>query len=187
MPWRRIVVMTQGCFEKSPENVNEIFQLISRTPVGRMTLEHFLPYYHQQKTVIHPYPEKIIQKLRVTLGEGQPIGACFVINDQQGIIYLDFDSPLGVLAPFLVHEIVHSLDKGLWSNQDRPLSRKARDQLMLRAETKAFEYQHRFVQELMQRYPEYKKFIAKRQSQIKILINKLTQSDIAELYDLKSA
>ena len=179
--------MEFAAFNRTPEAITEVLKLIARTNTGREILEKFLPLYNQRKIAIKPYPDEIVNKLKAVIGPDQPVGACFVTDGVAGTIHYDARSPLGVLAPFIFHEMVHSLDACLWDNAQIPMTQTSRDQLHLRAETKAFEYQHRFVDELGQRYPEYKKFLAEYYPKAKILVDRLTSTDIEDLYGFKVA
>lgn len=176
-------------FKRAPKNVDQILDVIAMTPVGSRYLDDFLPKHQGQSIVIRSYPQTIVAQLREALGPGQPIGACFMIEEGLGIIYLDLSSPLGVLAPFLMHEIVHSLNPLLWENArvPRPVTREERDQLFLEAETEAFEAQHRFTVELGRVFPEFQRFLQDHYPKAKILNERLLASDIAELYGFKTA
>ena len=169
-------------FAKKPESAQSILRLISRTASGRDLLERFLPQLNRGRIVIQAYPPELVSRLRAVLGEGQPIGAAFVIDGGQGTIYLDLESPLGVLAPFLVHEIIHSLNEGLWKAEKDGIRKADRTELYLRSEEDAFEGQHRFVAELGERYPEFRAFLKAYYPKAKILHEKLTGLDISDLY-----
>jgi hypothetical protein len=167
-------------FHGVPRSVEEVLELISRTPTGRKLLDSFLPLRNRRKITIECYPIEIIAKLKQGLGEGQPIGACFVNNGEMGTIYVDMTSPIGVLAPFLVHEIAHSLDANLWEVLPS-------DESQFKAELKAFEYQSLFQEELKERFSEYQVFLSKHFPKAKILHDRLNQLEIANLYGFKVA
>ena len=154
-------------------------------------LERFLPRLRKQEVRIEAYPAEVLERLKLAIGRDQPVGACFIPEYQgearHGTIYLDLTSPLGLLAPFLFHEMVHSLDPSLWEAARHPLSRDSRDRVLLEAETKAFETQHRFVLELKQRFPEYQRFLQAQYPRMKILHERLTATDVATLYGFKIA
>ena len=115
------------------------------------------------------------------------MGACFINDGEIGTIYTDLTSPLGVVAPFLFHELIHALDEGVWEAARRPLAREAKDQVMLMAETRAFEAQHQFVAELGDRFPDYRTFLAKHYPKAKILHERMTSVDVADLYGFKAS
>ena len=110
-------------FSKPPVRIEEILKTIARAPSGRKILERFLPLFHQGTVRIEAYPTAIVARMREVLEEGQPVGASFIHNGETGVIYLDLSSPLGILAPFLLHEMVHSLDPEVWRTPHQDLAR----------------------------------------------------------------
>lgn len=171
-------------FNQAPSHPDEILRLIARTPSGREVLTAFLPLHRSGQVRFQPYAQALLTKLRAALGEGQPVGACFVNDGITGSIHFDPDAPIGVLAPFLVHEMVHALDTSLWLAAGKRQTKKARDQMMLNAETQAFAIQHRFVQELRAADSAFDVFLREQQARVRVLCEKLTQNDISELYGL---
>lgn len=158
-------------------NAEPVLRLIARTPTGRALLEGFLPMLKRGKLKIAPYPREIVAKLRAVIPEGQPIGACLVTEDDVGTVFLDFDSPIGVLAPFLVHEIVHTLEPRVWAGKT------VRSQAaLLETETEAFQTQFRFTQELRERDPAYDAFLKSNFPKAKLLHTLLEFEEIEELY-----
>jgi hypothetical protein len=162
----------------------DILKLIARVPSGRDLLTGFLPLYKSGRVAFEPYAPELLERLRAALGPGQPVGACFVCDGQSGQIHYDPAAPIGVLAPFWVHEITHALDTSLWLMSGQRASRTARDKAMLKAETRAFEAQHRFVQELREADPAFGQFLVGEQARVRVLHERLTEQDIAELYGL---
>jgi hypothetical protein len=171
-------------FSKAPAHPDEILQLITRVPAGRDVLGGFMELYRSGRVRLEPYPQALLAQLRAALGEGQPVGACFVNDGETGTIHYDPQAPIGVLGPFLVHEMVHAMDQSLWSAARIAQTRDSRDKLMLEAETRAFELQYRFVQELRAADPEYGFFLENEQERVRILNERLSREDIAELYGL---
>lgn len=171
-------------FSKAPINNEAILKLIARVPAGREILAEFLPLYRSGRVVFEPYAPELLARLRAALGEGQPVGACFVNDGQSGQIHYDPQAPLGVLAPFWVHEMAHAADASLWVRSNARQSRAARDKLMLSAETRAFELQHRFVQQLRAVEPSYSEFLLGEQARVRVLHERLSELDIAEMYGL---
>lgn len=167
-------------FDQAPTSTDDILKLISRTATGRKILENFLPLYARKKVLIAAYPDEIVAELRKVLPEGQPIGACFTPNGgpkNKAVIYLDFTSPVGILAPFLVHEMVHALDQRVWKGQTQHTG-----DALFAVETQAFETQFRFTQELKDRDPEYQNFLTQNYPKAKILHAMLTLEDIESMY-----
>src|SRR5689334_18922460 len=112
-------------YRRRPARAEDVFRLIAKAPTGRALLEAFVPLLARKRVAIVPYPPELVAKLRETIPAGHPIGACFVVDPASGTgtIHLDFESPVGVLAPFLVHEIVHALDPRVWKGETRSAGR----------------------------------------------------------------
>ena len=130
--------------------MEEILKLIARVPTGRNLLERFVPLYSKKVVSLHTYPEELTRQLRALLPDGQTIGASWMENER--VIYLDTEGPLGMLAPFLVHEMVHVLS-----------NKKGTE-----VELDAFEIQTRFTQELKDRDPKYQEFLLANYSRTKL-------------------
>ncbi len=160
---------TRPAYESKVHSAEPIFKLIARSATGRSLLERFLPLYRKGKVKIEPYPPAIVAKLREVIPEGFPVGACLVTEGDQGTIFLDFESPLGVLAPFLVHEISHALEP------------------RIKTEAEAFQIQYRFTQELRERDTEYDSFLKAHYPKAKILHQLLDFEAVEELYGKRSA
>lgn len=176
--------MTPSCFAKPPGSLQEILKLMTRTASGREALERFLPLVESGKIDIQPYPMELLTRLRAALGPDQPIGACLINDFSHGTIYLDLQSPIGILAPFLFHEMIHALDPAIWrAASARSENRVApEDPIFLQTELRAFDAQRKFVEELSAREPAYGDFLASQSSRIKKLTDRLTENDIAGLY-----
>ena len=172
---------------ESPREVEEILNLISHAPAGQDILSEFLPHYRLGKITIKVYPEDVAVKLRASHSAEQPSGASFVTDGRSGVIYVDLKSELGILAPFLFHEIVHSLDERLWMSARRNLNESERAQVVFAAEQHAFECQYRFVQELLNLVPELDAFFARKYPKARILREKLSPVEIKKLYGIKAA
>lgn len=166
-------------YEKAPGKIDEVLKLIAKVAAGRKLLESFLPMLAKGTVRIEAYPDEIVAKLREILPSDQPIGACFTVDPETrvGCIYLDYGSPLGVLAPFLVHEIVHSLDPKVWKGD----AQKSRER-MLETEEHAFHSQFLFTEELRDRDPDYDRFLRTVFPKAKILHELLEPSEIEALY-----
>jgi hypothetical protein len=168
-------------YRKTPASSEEILRLIAKSPAGRTLLERFLPHFTRGRVSIVAYPAELVAKLREVLPADQPIGACFEADPStgRGRIFHDFGSPIGVLAPFLVHEIAHSLDPRAWE-------KRAAKAGALALETEAFHVQFRFTQELRERDPEYDLFLRERFPKTKMLHELLEPSDISALYSFEA-
>lgn len=158
-------------------NPEPVLKLVARSETGRGLLERFIPMMKRGKVKIAPYPAGIVAKLRAVIPAGQPIGACLVTEGDSGTIFLDYESPIGVLAPFLVHEIVHALEPKVWAGKT------AKSQAaLLDAESSAFQTQFKFTQELRERDPEYDAFLKTNYPKAKMLHTLLEFEDLETLY-----
>ena len=167
-------------------NPDPVMKLIARSATGRALLERFLPMLKRGQVKIAPYPADIVAKLRAVIPEGQPIGACLVTESAAGkltgTIFLDYTSPIGVLAPFLVHEISHALEPNVWNGKT------TRSQsVLLEAESNAFQTQFKFTQELRERDPAYEAFLRGHYPKAKMLHTLLEFEEIEALYTGKAS
>lgn len=167
----------------APQNIEAVLKLISRSASGRKLLEKFLPLFTSRKVRIENYPSALASQLRAALGDGQPIGACFIQDGTSGVIYLDLSSPIGVLAPFLVHEMVHCLDSNLWLAAKNPGLKSVLREVQYRSELTAFESQHLFLTEMKERFPDYQTFLSEYFPKAKLLHERLSHGEISEMYD----
>lgn len=169
-------------FSAPPKSVHDVLKIVSMTQTGRQLLERFLPLLHANRVRVESYPLNVVEKLRSILGEGQPVGASFIHDGRSGTIYIDPTSPIGVLAPFLVHEIVHSLDTLCPSSNASDGSRRPRPTHPVDAESHAFRVQYQFTQELRQRFEDYERFLKTQFPRARILHELLSEDEIATLY-----
>ena len=185
-----LVVMTHETFRTpaSPSLDNprhgalRILGLIARTPIGQEWVASFLPFFQAGMIRIEPYPLDLLMRLQSVLEPGQPVGACFFPEGEKGRILIDFSSPIGVVAPFLLHEIVHALDPKIWEAAKTPMTDRERDQVMLEAETLAFEMQRLWVDQYSRQVPAYAEFLRLEYPRCRILHERLTKSSVADLY-----
>lgn len=174
--------MKEETFKKQASEIREVFELLSHVPTGQRILEAFLPLHQKGKVTFLPYPDSIRAQLAEISGPGQPLGACFENDGITGRIAYDPQAPLGILAPYLLHEMVHATEPSLWSDVARhPEARKG---VVLRAEIKAFETQFQLIVELRERFPTYELFLQRHFPQARLLHQKIEQELIAELYGL---
>ncbi len=159
-----------------------VLGLIARTPIGQEWVASFLPFFQSGMIRIEPYPLDLLMRLQAALEPGQPIGACFFPQGNTGKILLDFSSPIGVLAPFLLHEIVHALDPKIWEAAASELSARERDAVLLEAETLAFEMQRLWIDQYSRQVPAYAEFLRHEYPRCRVLHERLTQTSIADLY-----
>jgi hypothetical protein len=176
--------MTYG---KRPGSVQDIFNLISAVPSGQAVLERFVPLFESGKVRVESYPLPLVEQLRAAVGEDQPIGACFINDGETGTIHIDTGSAIGILAPFLIHEMIHALDPTVWKASRSPQTQKRKDEIFLRAEVSAFEGQASYMKEMKERFPEYRAFLATQYPRARILHERLTCTDLIELYGFRVA
>lgn len=149
------------------DHVDTLTKLIARSASGRKLLEQFLPLLQKGTIRIEPYPVAILKKLREVIPADQPIGACFIRDGAGGTIFVDFETPIGILAPFLVHEIIHAL---------------AGKKEFSVTEESAFQGQHLFTQELRERDADYDVFLKSQFPKAKFL-HKLLEFDTSDAAD----
>jgi hypothetical protein len=171
-----------------PRGIHEIIDVIHDTPSGSSWLARFLPWRDSGRIRLEVFPRDVLLKLRAVRAPGEPNGAAFVTDGEAGCIYVDLELELGALAPFLIHEIVHSLDDTLWrAARLAGESEARRRKVLLDAECRAYEAQQQFLDELVGRQPGLREFLRARYPQVRVLNDPLSREEIAELYGLRSA
>lgn len=168
-------------FYKIASHLNEIIHLIHKVSSGRRTLEQFSTQY-RSKVKILPYPAELIQRLRHETPSGQATGSCFIQDGKTGTIYYDPNTPIGILAPFILHELTHATDPELWKAVNLPKSSERRREILINTEISAFKAQHRFIQELKNEYQSYVTFIDQLKSRMPILTQPMSSEEIRKLY-----
>lgn len=93
-------------FGRKAEHLNEIFECIRLNPTGSSLLARFLPLFKAGAIQISAMEST---KLSVKGMTGAAASA-FVFDGKKRQILLDMSYPIGIVAPMLVHEIVHSMD-----------------------------------------------------------------------------
>jgi len=168
-------------YTAAPRSFHEILAILARTSTGREVLSRIYPDLTSGKVTIEAYPEELLTLLRAHRPEGEPVGATFTTDGLKGKIYLDLTSPLGVLAPFLIHEMVHSLDAALWYCANRSVTRAQIRSVKLQSEESAFQIQNRFVSELKTQCQEFSGYIELVRSSIRTLQD-LSSEEVRALY-----
>ena len=100
-------VSQQIDLKKKANNVKDVFEVIAATEIGRKVLKDFMPQFTSGKIKIEQLTPEVREKHKVSSSGA----AAFVYDGNTKTIYIDKDSEVGVAAPLLLHEIVHSLDQ----------------------------------------------------------------------------
>lgn len=169
-----------NCFAQPFQSWDEVFRLIQSSALGRQTLNRF--FLRRNPVRIEFYPEEVRPRLVAALTPKSPLGAVFVTDGEQGTIYVDDQSQLGILVPFLFHEMIHSLDGTLWKAARQTLSPSQRNTVIYEAECRAFRAQHLFQEELKELHPELRSFHETQYSHLSFLNRALLPHEIASLY-----
>ena len=162
--------------------VEGLFCILSQTKTGSLLLERAEVLFAKDSLKIEPYPEGIRKKLKNIQNENGPVGACFVTDGNDGIIYLDFSNSVGLLLPMLVHELVHATDTTLWSIAKTTASLSTRNEIQLQSEVAAYQAQHQFLREMDQIMPELRSYLLKEHSKVAMIHREYDRDEIAELY-----
>ena len=165
-----------------PKNWEEIERYISRSLLGKKTLMDLRPYLEKHKITVEPYPQRVRKQLLEIAKNGEPLGALFVTNGEEGTIYVDMEGELGVVIPFAFHEIVHSLDASLWNAAKGKPSQEQKKDLIFKSECLAFKKQHLFLEELKASYPDLREFLRNHYPKIPFLNREFLPHEIASLY-----
>ncbi len=192
-------------FSTPPKSWDDIFRLIQEVPRGRETLILFRNQVASGLVQVQSYPDSVKNQLRAlnspTQGPLQtsetltfdpqksssdptltPLGAAFVTDGFEGKLVLDPTGPLGIVVPFLFHEMIHSLDETLWRAAQRGGSPTERRAIIFESECRAFRAQHKFQEELRSKYPEYRSFCETWGEQFPFIQREFLPDEIAKLY-----
>jgi hypothetical protein len=171
-------------FENKPSNINEVFNLINLAHCGQQVLVHFNHFY-REKVKLEPYPIELLTRLRKEIRADQATGACFVHDGSNGTIYYDPNTSIGILGPFILHELVHATDLELWKLPHLPKDSPLRQSILMETEIRAFQTQQKFIAEIKQIYPSYSLFIDQVKARMRILAEDLNIEEIQTLYNFK--
>lgn len=169
-------------FARAPKNWKEVTDYIAKTALGRATLGRIRPSFDSKKITLEVYPYEIRSQLAAVARNGEPLGALFVTDGQKGTIYVDMQSELGVVLPFVFHEMIHSLDESLWSAAQKKLSSNQKKDLIFKSECLAFKTQHRFLEQLKEEFPELRRFLLHHYPKVPFLNREFQPHEIAHLY-----
>lgn len=137
-------------FDRPAKSLAELFELICTSGYGRTIVGDFQA--SQQRIEIKSFPQELKFKLRESQDRTAPLGAAFITDGTTGTILLDLESPMGIAAPFLFHEMIHSLDRRLWSAAQQTLSRSTRREIIFQSECRAFRAQHVLQEQLKAKF-----------------------------------
>ena len=171
----------------TPHSISEVLEWISSTSLGAQVVQAFFAMGRIKAVRIAGYPDEIRKRLNRVRKKNEPIGAAFVTDGTQGTIYVDLEQEAAVLGPFLLHEMVHSLDEALWQIAAEKVNQENREKVILESERKAFETQYLFIQEMRRKDPAFGQFLDKKYPRVAILQQALSREEIAKLYGLKAA
>ena len=171
-------------FASQPKDLSAILQLVGQSLLGRRTLREFEVFRKSRQVRIDTYPPEILSQLSEVADPGHLVGASFTTDGEVGAIHYDPESPIGIVAPFLFHEIIHSLDLTLWEAASMSVSRSRIREVVFLAECRAFHAQHLFQEELKKIYPSLRAFHLFNYPHIPFLNRALEAREIERLYSL---
>ncbi len=172
-------------FSNPAQSWEQILAWIVKTQIGREVLNQFRQQIAANQVRIEPYPRSIHLKLQALSEEKSqpaPLGAAFITDGKNGTVYLDTSGPLGVLVPFLFHEMIHSLDDSLWKAARNYLRPSLQREVLFAAECRAFHAQHHFLEQLKLLHPEYRAYCKTWEVQFPFLNREFLPHEIAHLY-----
>jgi len=151
-------------------------------------LKRFLPRYRADDVKIYFFPEELLNNLKSLQYDKNPTGAVFICPQDKydkKTILIDGTDKLAVLVPFLFHEIVHYLDdeyvdkiqSSCWNKYE------ARKHYIIEAEKHAFSMQHKLLQELNTKFPDYISLLKYSYPNCSVLHEELSDKDVELLYD----
>jgi hypothetical protein len=94
-------------FRQRAPTYDQLFKFLSLSAAGRRTIDAFIPRFVKREIrILHMKPDS----LGADGVDGTPAGG-FIFDGRGRRIYVDRDEELGLQAPLLFHEMVHSLDE----------------------------------------------------------------------------
>lgn len=117
-------------------NTDDLLKIIARTNTGRALLAELNPYLVKQRVRIQNYPEKLRSEIRKFIPPTHPIGAC----REDDCILLDYEGARGVVAAYLVHEIVCYLRSNLCQEETLAVAMKRQAQFTTELRERDSEY-----------------------------------------------
>ena len=169
-------------FAQPPQSWQEITGFIQETALGREILKRFLSLCQSGKLRVQAYPQDLRVELLAVQAPGCPLGAAFITDGWEGRILYDGQGELGIVVPFVFHEMVHSLDERLWAAAQQNLGARDRNELIYSSECLAFSAQHELQVGLKKIYPELNSFHKDRYPHLGFLNREFSPQDIALLY-----
>jgi hypothetical protein len=166
----------------TPRSWGELFDLIQEVPSGREVWRRFRDQLSSGQVRLEAYPEEVKRQLQSLVKVAAPLGAAFTTDGIDGTVFLDASGNFGILAPCLLHEMIHSLDETLWRAGRHSLPSSQLRSLIFDAECRAFAAQHRFLEELRGRYPDYRSFCELSANHLPGFNRQLLPDEIARLY-----
>ncbi len=163
-------------FSQNFSNLTEILCFIHETSLGQSVLEQLKLFHQKHPVQIKPYPPSLTRETEPVLG------ALFVTDGQVGTIYIQPSQPLGLIIPFLFHEIIHCLDETLWRAARMKLPPTQKRNVLFNAECKAYHAQNLFLCELKVLYPELPDFYQNHYPHLSCLHRALAPYEVADLY-----
>ncbi|MEO7163912.1 MAG: hypothetical protein ABI041_13415 [Bdellovibrionia bacterium] len=171
-------------FAQSGPSLQEIFDLIQETPFGQVVYGQFYALYKAGKLKIQSYPLALRSKLLAVQTPGCPLGAVFITDGEEGQILYEAEGKLGILVPFIFHEIIHSLDERIWKAAGKDLKPSEKEELIYSSECLAFSAQHEFQEGLKAIYPELRIFHRNQYPRLDFLNRAISPKEISKLYHL---
>ncbi len=148
-------------------NLEFILNQIESTPSGRKLREKFRSIQTTFSIGLHPYPNSLAQRLREVVEPLHPLGAATVWDTQSAMIYYDCTESLGVLIPYLAHEMAHGIEaEKVLSLHGSPISNIKKSQIVFELERSAFDWQFKIIQELKDLDSEVSQFYREHYSHV---------------------
>ncbi|MFZ9596589.1 MAG: hypothetical protein ACO3A2_10990 [Bdellovibrionia bacterium] len=169
-------------FSKRASSLDDVFTLIQESVLGKEVIKRFSALRQQKSIQFQSLPVELKQKLRWIAPAGTPFGAAFVTDGREAQIFYDPEAELGVLVPFLFHEMVHALDQTLWVAAQGTLSAEERSRTICFSEVRAFAAQHQLQDRLKKIYPELREFYKRHYPHVSFLNRELNREEIFDLY-----
>lgn len=169
---------------RPPGELIEVFHFIGSMEFGAQLIRQFREFTEQREVELRDFPPELEERFEIAGLRGPSVarGAFFVTDGDSGTIYVNASSEVAVLAPVLVHEMVHAMDSTLWGAAKQSLPKLLRERVIIDSEYRAYQAQFQFLRQIFAVHPKLKAYFEAKYPSTPALSRELTFKEIAKNY-----
>lgn len=149
---------------KKVSTLDDLFQVVALTPVGAAKLKAIVEAFQQEEIKIKFLTKGELEKESASHEFGPKFKAAYIADEKT--VYLNGETPVGLLAPHFLHELEHAKDEDLKrlkvqceTIQNKTESSQCYSRWAFRMERHGFDAQDAFINELSNYAPCFRSFI----------------------------